>query len=366
MKIIFFIDHLRPDGAQFVLKQLVEGLGPRGHDLIVICLNDSWDEALKQTLCNAGAEVRIIGKPALVSGIGLISIYTLLRRERPEAVVTMLFVSDVIGRTLSRLAGINRIITSIETRDEFYNSLQRRLVRLTMPWAHVVKLCSGTLREFAIAVEGAAPEKIIVIPNSIRTADYDINLQNYPLREELGLDQNCYLVGSLGRLTGQKGYDILIKSLKSISNPLVHMVIAGVGDDEEGLRAQTRALNLHNQIHFAGYRRDVPDFLNSLDLYVQPSRFEGMPLAVLQAMASARPIVASAVDGICELIEDGVHGWLVPPEDPQRLSAAMIEALNDQEEASQRGAAARERARSHFDQELMITAWERLLLGNPG
>ena len=364
MKIIYFIDHLRPDGAQFVLWQLVDGLSKRGHNQIVICLNDSWDDQLLEKLRKTGTQVRIIGKVMLACGIGLALIYYLLRKERPDAVVTMLFVSDVIGRTFSHIAVVKRIITSIQTRDEFYNRVQRKLVRFSMPWADVIQLCSSNLRDFVITEEGATSERIIIIPHSIRVSDYAISFENTNLRHTLGLSDSYSLIGSLGRLTHQKGYDVLIKAMHEIADSKVDLVLAGVGEEVSRLKTQSTELGLEKRIHFCGYHRDVPVFLNSLDLYVQPSRYEGMPLAVLQAMAAGCPIVANAVDGICELIEDGVHGWLVPPENPKLLSEAIIEALNNKEEAKKRGIAARERARTHFDLDDMITAWEKLLAGS--
>jgi glycosyltransferase involved in cell wall biosynthesis len=365
MNIVYFIDHLRPDGAQFVLWQLVDGLAQRGHRQTVLCLNDSWDEQFLEKVRNTGAEVRIIGKAALASGIGLGFIYTLLRREKPDAVVTMLFVSDVVGRSLARLAGVKRIITSIQTRDEFYSEFQRRLVRFTMPWAHVVELCSNNLREFVITEEGADPDKIVVIPHSIRVLDYEKPEDLHHLRDEFKIEPDGLLIGSLGRLTHQKGFDNLIEAVRGMHGEKIQVVLAGVGEDEGKLRALVSESGLENRVHLAGYRRDIPHFLHSLDLYVQPSRYEGMPLAVLQAMAAGCPIVASAVDGICELIEDGVHGWLVPPEDPGRLAAALTEALHDRNEAAKRGSAAKARAQSCFNLDDMITAWEALILDSP-
>jgi glycosyltransferase involved in cell wall biosynthesis len=120
-------------------------------------------------------------------------------------------------------------------------------------------------------------------------------------------------------------------------------------------------LGIHQKVHFAGYRRDAAKILESLDLYVQPSRFEGMSLAVLEAMAAGLPVVASAVDGNCELIQDGVSGWLVPPEDSKALSAAIKSALADPIGGQQRGKAAQRAAQDQFSVGAMVDAWEALL-----
>ena len=139
-------------------------------------------------------------------------------------------------------------------------------------------------------------------------------------------------------------------------------MLAGKGEDEAKLRTQARALGIEGRVHFAGYRRDVPRLLGGLDLYTQPSRFEGMSLAILQAMAASCPIVATAVDGTRELIVDGMHGWLIPPEDAPALAGAIQAALNDPGEAKRRGAAAHQRVLDQFSVGAMITAWENMLL----
>jgi len=361
MKIVYFIDHLRPDGAQFVLRQLVEGLAARGHNQTVICFNDSWDDALVKRLTETGARVRIVGKVPLFLGYGLLSTFLFLRRERFDVAVTILFVSDVIGRTLTHFARVPRIVTSIQTHDEFYHGWQRWLVRRTVRWADVVELCSENIRDFAVKEEGVPVERICVIPHSIQVEDYVLPDDSQAVRSEFGLGPTEKLVVSLGRLTFQKGYDILLQAIAMLDSQDVHVVLAGRGEDEAKLCALASSLGIGARVHFAGYRRDVPRLLHGLDIYTQPSRYEGMSLAILQAMASSCPIVATAVDGTCELIVDGIHGWLVPPEDIPALAAAIQMACSDPSEAKRRGAAAYQRVLEQFNLSKMITAWEDLL-----
>ena len=361
MKIVWFIDHLRPDGAQFVLRQLVEGLAARGHNQTVICLNDSWDDALVKHMTEAGARVRIVGKIPIFLGYGLLSAFLFLRRERFDVAVTLLFVSDVIGRTLAHFACIPRIVTSIQTRDEFYRGWQRWLVRRTVRWADVVELCSENIRDFAVKEEGVPVDRICVIPHSIQVEDYALPVDKEAVRSEFGLGPTDILVVSLGRLTYQKGYDILLQAIALLASPDVHVILAGKGEDEAKLRALASSLGIGARVHFAGYRRDVPRLLHGLDIYTQPSRYEGMSLAILQAMASSCPIVATAVDGTRELIMDGIHGWLVPPEDVSALATAIQKVCSDPSEANRRGAAAYQRVRDQFNLSEMITAWENIL-----
>lgn len=361
MRIVYFIDHLRPDGTQFVLKQLVEGFGSRGHHQVVICLNDSWDDVVLRKIREAAADVHIVGKLALVSGVGLVSIFRWLRKGRFDVAVTLLFASDVIGRSLAKLASVPRIVTSIQTRDEFYTQLQRWLVRRTMPWADVVELCSIHLRDFVITEEGAKPDQICVIPHSVRAENYMLPVDRVAVRSEFGLKPDDLVIGSVGRLTSQKGFDVLLQAI-ALLPPDIHLLLLGIGEEEESLKTLAADLDLSQRLHFVGYRRDLPVLLGAIDLYVQPSRFEGMSIAVLAAMASGCPIVATAVDGTRDQIKDGVHGWLVPPENPAALAQAIQNAISDSSEAEARGQAARKRVIDRFNQGDMITAWENMMM----
>lgn len=361
MKIAYFIDHLRPDGTQFVLKQLVRGLSARGHEQMIFCLNNSWDDILLEQLRALGVEVAIVGKPALFTGIGLLSIWRKLRQGRFDVTVTLLFASDVIGRALSRLSGVPRIVTSIQTLDVFYHPWQRWLVRRTAWISDVVVLCSSNLQEFAMREEGVREEQIKVIYHSICVDEFSLPLDRAYLRTENNLPDTTYILGSVGRLTYQKGFDVLLRAMKLLGRNDIFLIIAGKGEERERLEIKIKAFGLQTCVKLSGYRRDIPKFLSGLDLYVHPSRYEGMSLAVLQTMASGNPIVTTDVEGMCELIENGEHGWIVPPEDSAALADAIRMAIDDPVEAQRRGMAARQRAVEHFSEDAMITAWEEIL-----
>lgn len=363
MKIVYFIDHLRADGAQYVLKQLVEGLKARGHTQVVLCLNDSWDEPFRQKLVAAGASVHIVGKRALAMGYGWWWIYRFLRQERFDVAVTILFVSDVIGRLLAHLANVPRIVTSIQTHNINYAWWQCMAVKMTMQWVDMVLLSSPNIRDFVIAREGASPDRLAVIPNTIRLQNYTQTVDRSRLRAELDLPSDQIILGSVGRLTYQKSYDVLLQAFALVPRQDIVLVIAGVGEDEVSLRALVAKLGLQNRVCFLGYRHDVPQLMPSFNVYVHASRFEGLPIVVLEAIASGCPVVATAVDGTRELIEDGLHGWLVPPEQPQLFAQAIQAALDDPAEANRRARAARRRVADKFSFDVVLDLWEKAFRG---
>ncbi len=364
MRIVYFIDHLRHDGTQRVLKQLVEGLSARGHEQAIVCLDASRDEALVQALRKARADVRIVGRLPLITGYGIVSTWRWLRRERFDVAVTLLFVSDVVGRMMVRAAKVPRVVSSIRARNTHYPRWKRFAVRQTMRWADTVVINSASVRDFAIAEEGAPPNRTFFIPNGVQVEAYRRPMSGTDLRDEFGLSPERWVVGSVGRLTHQKGFDLLLQALALMPRDDVDLVLVGRGEEEARLRARAAVLGLQQRVHFAGYRHDVPHLLGALDLYVHPARFEGMPNALLEAMAAACPIVATAVDGNRELIEDGIDGWLVPAEDASVLATAIQTVLNNPAEARRRGIAAQQRAATQFSTVAMVKAWEDILIGN--
>ena len=362
VKIIYFIDHLRPDGTQFVLTNLVKGLAERGHHQSVVCLNNSWDDVILQRLREGGAQVRIVGKVSLVTGIGIFRTWWWLRQERFDVAVTMLFISDVIGRSLAYCAQVSHVISSIRARNINYKLWQRWLLRQTMHWADVVVLNSDFVREFAIKEEGVKPEQIRVIPNGVNVEDYKNPIDRLSFCNQLSILTDEFIIGSVGRLTYQKGYDILIKAFASIKRRDIHLVLVGEGEEEISLRRESAILGVDRNVHFLGFRRDVKYLFGAFDIYIQPSRWEGMPNSLIEAMAAGCPIIATDVDGNRELVEDGVHGWLTSAEDPDALANDIKAVINDPSQAQLRASAAQYRVNKHFQIESTINAWEKALM----
>lgn len=364
MKIAYIIDHLRSDGTQRFLCQLVVGLAKRGHEQTVICLNDSYDELLVATLCSSPAKVEIIGKKKLILGIGLLPIKIRLTLNSFDAVVTLLLFSDIFGRTAAHWCHVPLVVSSIRARNINYSGVQRYLVRQTMRWSDKIVLNSKQIFDYAVYKEGVPPEKAIIISNGINVDQY-INLANRSgICNELGIGQEAILIGSVGRLEYQKGFDILLAALTKLERCDIHLILLGTGTAERALREKVISLGISRQVHFTGYRQDVPRFLTALDLYVQPSRFEGMPNALMEAMAAGCPVIASDIDGIRDLIIDEKMGWKIEKENEDILAQTIQTALLNQEEARQRGCQAQNWIRENFSVSKMVDEWEKVLLSS--
>jgi predicted dehydrogenase/glycosyltransferase involved in cell wall biosynthesis len=173
-------------------------------------------------------------------------------------------------------------------------------------------------------------------------------------REELGLAQADALVLTVARLTAQKGHRTLIEAMPTIlqEHPSTSFAWVGTGPERETLSAELIARDLAGKVCFLGRRSDVADLLEGADLFVLPSEFEGLPLALLEAMAAGLPIVATRIGGIVETLGSD-YPFLVPPSDPQALSAAVNALLSDKPLAADQGKAAAERFDTEFHAERM-------------
>jgi glycosyltransferase involved in cell wall biosynthesis len=177
-----------------------------------------------------------------------------------------------------------------------------------------------------------------------------------PGRSELGLRRP--VVGGMGRLDRQKGFDVLIDALETL--PGVSAVVAGDGPERDALMRRIRDRSLSDRFSIVPWTSDIGPFLRSLDVFVLPSRYEGLPLALLEAMATGTPVVAADVGGVGEAVVSGEDGLLVPPDDAPALAAGIRRLLEAEEERAGLGVRAREVWRSRFTAELMQQSYRDL------
>jgi glycosyltransferase involved in cell wall biosynthesis len=182
------------------------------------------------------------------------------------------------------------------------------------------------------------------------------------IRAELGVAPDDFLVGNVGRLALQKGQRHLIRAMPALLErvPRAHAVIAGGGDLEDYLRDLAAEMGVGDRVHVLGPRKDVPALMHAMDVFAMPSIWEGFGLVLLEAMAAARPIVASRVATIPEVVLDGETGVLVPAGDAQALAEALARLAEDAALARRYGQAGRERLRRTFSIEKMVGDTELL------
>lgn len=297
---------------------------------------------------------------------GLSRLFRLMRAGRYDAIETFALHANLVGLPLAWLAGIPNRIASHRGKIEAVSPVLERInaAFINSPLAKCLVVVSDRAREDAIA-EGVRPERTVKIANGVTrpgVSTEDVRR----LRSELAIAADEPILLSVGRLRHQKGHEVLLRAMPEVLKefPRAQLLIAGDGVLRQELEAQAAALNVYANVKFLGMRKDVPILLSLADVFVFPSRFEGMPNAVLEAMSMGRPVIATSVQGVDELIQDEVNGLLVPMEDSAALSQAILCLLSDPAKRQQLGNAARARIESEYTVERMCRQYEQLLQGN--
>ena len=207
-----------------------------------------------------------------------------------------------------------------------------------------------------------APRKVRIIPNGIDLVRFTPRPPSGTLGAVLGVPPSAPVALSIGRFVAEKGYRYLLDAAARIerTKPGVHWILVGDGELKSELVAHARRLGLESQVHFTGWRDDVPEVLALCDVFVLPSESEGFGRVLVEAMAMAKVVVATAVGGIPEIVLDGATGILVPSAAPAPLADAVRALLDDPARAARLAAAGRVRAESAFSLAAHVDAVERM------
>ncbi len=287
-----------------------------------------------------------------------------LRAEKPEIVHGFLFQAYVPGALAARLAGVPVVIASRRSLGRFkeghplYLSVERLANRVT----DLVVANSEAVRQDVLRQEGLPPAKVIVILNGVDPSRFADPAAGLPLRQALDLHNRRPVVGVVANFRAYKGHEYFLEAWRQVyaEFPEGLALLLGEGSLRPTYEARARAMGLGESVRFLGVREDIPAVLTVLDLFVHPSREEGFPNAVLEAMAAGKPIVATNVGGTPEAVVHGESGLLVPPEDPPALAEAMIRLLRRPAEAARLGEAARRRVVELFQVSSMIRQYEEV------
>jgi glycosyltransferase involved in cell wall biosynthesis len=219
--------------------------------------------------------------------------------------------------------------------------LKRAAVNL---FAHRIVAVSEAVRQ-ALVASGAAPGRIRVIPGGVALGPFTAVPPNAAAVPAV--------LGALGRLGREKGFDVLLGAMSKLPPGEARLLLGGDGTQQEALSREIHVLGLADRVTMTGLVTDVPAFLAQIGIFILPSRSEGLGLVAVEAMAAGRPVIATNVGGIPEVVVDGETGVLVPPEDPAALAAAIHSLLADPVLAARMGQAGRRRARELFSAERM-------------
>jgi len=289
-------------------------------------------------------------------------LYRLLRKEKVDLVQT-----HHLGQLLytigpARLLGI----PVIHTEHEYYTYLQRSrnqwMARWVLPLAWKTVVVGEDVGRFFTDRIRIAPKKLEIIHQGIAmtpTHSVDVSM----IRAELKLDPSAGpVIGHVARLTAAKDQETLLRAFARVveSRPTARLVMVGDGELRGRLVGLSAELGLGESVRFAGFRPDIQRLLPAFDLFVLSSHEEGLPISLLEAMAAGRPVVATAVGCIPELVSSGERGLVVPPRHPEKLADAILKLFSDDSARARYAQAGKRHVESRFSLSEMIHRYESL------
>lgn len=340
-RVVFVINDLRRAGAETQLVRLATGLDRSRHEARVVILKTQSDFAAE--LDAASVPVAALGRRSPWDVLVLWRLYRQLAAARPQIVHSFLPFANLLTAIAARWAGVPVVILSQRASYEAtLTPFWRRVARWSHRRASHVIVNSEAARQEEIAA-GFPAERITCIPNGIRPPALPIAVD----RAALGLPGGS-LVLCAAQLAPEKGHAALLEAWERVERSHGDATLALLGDGplRPALEAQARRLGLRRLL-FLGFRHPAPSYIAASDLVVLSSLTEGMPNAVLEAMAAERPVVATRVGGLAEIIRDGETGVLVPAGDAQALAAATLALLGDAPRRQALGGGARKHVEQH-------------------
>jgi len=355
-RILHLITRLPIGGAERLLVDVVRRLDPARFDSVVCCIQDKG--ALAAELEGAGFTVQNLNRmqSKRFDWRAVRDLARLIRSERIALVHSHLYHANLYGRIAAWLAGVPAVATvhNVYTRSKLHRRLLNRF--LSRKSVRVIAV-SGEVRDDLVGRDGIDPRRVATIHNGIDLGRVESALTRDQARARLGIPESAIAIGCIGRLEEQKGHRFLLEACHLLreNEPLkLHVSLAGDGRLRSELESRAAALGLAPQVSFLGARSDVADILRALDICVMPSLWEGLSIAMLEAMAAGLPLVISDVSGVAQAFGEEDCGIRVPPRDVAALARAIQDLARSPERRRKLGEAGRRRVRAEFDIEAMI------------
>lgn len=361
LRIALVTTELGVGGAERCLTQLAVNLDRARYRPVVFSLKGppaAGRDELVDRLHEAGVPVRFLYAGGYASAWRVYRrLRELWRAERPDIVQSFLFHANVLATRAARAVGVPAVVTGIRVAEP--SRWRAAVERWASRDADRVVCVSQAVAEFAERCIGIPREKLVVIPNAIDMVD----AQSQPA-ENCGWTQpeGAFVVLAIGRLHRQKGFDWLLEVVAGVIDqlPQLRLVIAGDGPERERLVRLARQLGLADRVDFLGWRPDVRPLLQMADLFVLSSRWEGMPNAVLEAMAAGKPIAATRAEGVAELLGPASDRQCIAVGDTEGMRRLILELASDAALRRTLGEENRQRAVSEFSVEQMIARYDQL------
>ena len=369
IRILQLVRSLDVGGLETVVAGLMDQLGAPDYECYLGCLIEEgrWGESVN-------ARGRWIGH---LEDKGRLSTILSLRRYLKREKIDVIHSHNPMPHFYGALASVLTGIPLIHTKHGVNYPKDRAFVRRSRLWSRVTKKIVAVSEDVARVVrdiERVPSEKVVVVRNGVdanRGQGSGVRGQERTdARRQLGLEEDSLVIGSVGRLSPEKNYPLLVKAFALAKQeavtptpPYPHtpiLAVIGPGPERDKLEALVAELDLGDSVILAGEQQDVSPWLQAMDVFCLPSNTEGTSISLLEAGACGLPLVATNVGGNSEIIEDGVSGIIVPPGDEQALTAAILRLMDDENLRATMGKAAQKRVRTNYSLDQTVTEYKKL------
>lgn len=360
-------------GGQIICRRIIHELKQRGDNALVVSPNEG---EFTRTISQEAVPVFFIPFEKTYHFKNAVEFSKLLKEQNVDLVHTHGMVSsNVQARIGARIAGVP-VLSHIHISNYFRDNpwiqiYQKSFDNLTAYLCDEIITISNSTKQDLI-LQGNPRGRISVIHNGIDADQCRVSKKRDDVLKEFGLNASVRLIGTVGRLCPVKGQREFIWAAREITAqfPDIRFIIVGKdieagGMYEQALKELADQLGLADKIIFTGFRSDVYDLMNAFEFFVLPSRNEGLPVTILEAMALKKAVVASRVGGVSEIVIDGETGYVVPPNNVPVLVRALTNMIQHPEKTKQMGEAGYKRVKEHFSEKQMIhqifNTYERIL-----
>jgi glycosyltransferase involved in cell wall biosynthesis len=333
-------------GAEMFILNAAPRLRKLGWDLRLITLSDGG--ILVDQLRHESVPVIELGLNKTNILYKLTKLLSIWKKDKPRILHTHLFHAGLIGRILGKIAGVHPIFVHQAGPELFRGRFRVYLDKQTSSLVTQYVATSDFVNQILQTREQIPQNKIIIIPNGIVTSEYELSRSRPESWPNIVAGT---VLGTVGRLAPEKGHFLLLDALSILQQNgfIFYALMIGDGILKDDLIQKTKTLHLEDCISWVGSQTNVPDWLTFFDLFILPSQWEGISLALLEAMAAGLPVVATSVGGTPEVVTNGETGLLVPPSDPQALADAIQKLIENPSLSREIGQAGKRHCQQNYD-----------------
>lgn len=361
INILYVTRSLELGGAERIVCDLAANLDSKKYRVTVCTFKPG---PLTQELIKNGVDVINIERRFRYDPLLIWKLFHLILKKNIDIVHSHMFQSSLYILPIALMP--QKLIFIINEHGGYLEIVKvprrRYLYKFIAKVSKMVVVVSQALKDDMIKFFNIPSKKIAIIYNGIKMAKFTGKFSSLQMKKILGLESDIPIVGNVANLRPEKGHKYLLEAMSLVLNeiPNAKLIIIGEGALRAELENQTKVLGISESVIFLGRRQDVPALLNIMDIFVISSSGETFCIAAAEAMAMGKPVVASRVGGVPELVIDSKTGFLVPPKDPPALAEAVIKLLKDRKLALDMGQAGKERVRQEFTLDKMVKKTEQL------